>query len=108
MYRIEFDNGHPSAVTCDSIEELHAVMSNGFGGASTSDKPGVQNGASMTANAKRYLQANPDAKPLQVVAALAAEGVNVTPSIVSAAKQSLRLSSGKPKTKRGGRTAKAK
>ena len=85
MFKIEFENGQPVRVACDTAEEARAMMQSGH----------VANGRGGKSTAVReYLAANPGAKPAQVAAALAADGVTVTPALVSAVKASL-----KPKRK---------
>lgn len=96
MFRIEFENGQPARVICDTAEEAKAIMQNGHvaDGNGRGGKSGVVRG---------YLAKHPTAKPAQVAAALAADGVSVTPALVSLVKTSLR-----PKRKTRHKAAAAK
>ena len=96
MYRIEFENGAPVAVSCDTADEARAIMLGAL-------KPNGQRTPLLAANGhghktdavRGFLAKFPNAKPADVVAALKLAGVDVKANMVSAVKGKL------PKTRRG-------
>lgn len=83
MFRIEFENGRPARVICDTAEEAKAIMQGGH--VANGNGRGEKSGA-----VRNYLAKHPKAKPAEVAAALAADDVSGTPASVSSVKTSLR------------------